>query len=94
LALRYAVLVVSVRAPSLWGKGHRVVQQGSTATGADGSGSACTLWDGEAYTVAERAVWLFLEYRAVTIGVVRGVIDASPRPWGGASVLGVARSID
>jgi hypothetical protein len=45
--LRYAVRVVGVRALSSWGRGHRVVQQESTATGLDAGGPERTREDGD-----------------------------------------------
>jgi hypothetical protein len=44
--LRYAVRVVGVRVLGSWGRGHRIVQQGSTATCLDAGGPGCTLRDG------------------------------------------------
>jgi hypothetical protein len=46
-ALRYAVLVVGVRALSSGGRGHRVVQQRSTATCLDSGGLLGTCRDGD-----------------------------------------------
>jgi hypothetical protein len=46
-ALRYAARVVGVRALNSWGRGHRVVQQESTATGLDAGGLGCTSRDGD-----------------------------------------------
>jgi hypothetical protein len=46
-ALRYAVRVGGVRALISWGRGHRVVQQESTATGLDAGGPWWTLRDGD-----------------------------------------------
>ena len=47
MALRYAVLMVGVRALSLWGKGHRIVQQRNTATYLDSGGLLGTCRDGD-----------------------------------------------
>ena len=41
------MLAVGVRALSSWGRGHRVVQQESTATGLDSGGLVRTSWDGD-----------------------------------------------
>src|ERR1019366_908321 len=46
-ALRYAARVVGVRALSSWRRGHRVVQQESTATGLESGGLVRTSGDGD-----------------------------------------------
>ena len=47
LALRHSSRACGSRVARLAGEGHRVVQHGSTATGADSGGLACTLGDGD-----------------------------------------------